>query len=30
VPVSATRGSGIDELWSIVRGAALARPEARN
>jgi GTP-binding protein len=30
VPVSAARGTGIEELWSIVRGAALARPEARD
>ena len=30
VPVSAARGTGIEELWSIIRGAALARPEARD
>jgi len=30
VPVSAARGTGIGELWSIIRGAALARPEARD
>jgi len=29
VPVSATRGTGVDKLWGIIRQAALARPEAR-
>jgi GTP-binding protein len=29
VPVSAERGTGIEDLWNMVRGAAFAQPEVR-